>query len=841
MFEVHPFQARAAIRYLARHPIQCALAIAGIALGTAMVVAIELAQNSARASFAESLVGVFGQSTHRISARNGNVDEEILSTVRKYALDWFPLATVEKPVAFEHDGATLSTMLYGFDPLSLPAGQSVATANLGEFLTTPGTALLSPALKQQTGIKTGDQFTVKYAARDLELKLVGTLDGAQSSGAGKRFVTVDLATAQEILSMPGRLSYISLTAPAEGMERDLDALSAQLPSEVSISAHGRALHSAQALTRAFDTNLDALALLALVVGSFLIYNTMSYLVSQRQPLFARLRALGVTRSSLALQVMYEGWALALLGAILGCGLGLGLATLLLEPLATTLADHYSRTVAPELVLNSWVIVSVTAVVFIVASAATALPAWQASAAPPIVQALHSARVDDARRTAQQLAVVGVTAAFLGCLTLSFSQRSLEIGFVSLGLIVVGLMLVAPLLVGFLIRCVRLLPLGKASLGFRLGLAAARDAAPGLAPAIAAILGAVATGIGIGLMVASFRLAVFDWLEHLLKADIYISGSLAEQATLTEADAARLLSVPGVTTLSKVRRLESTWRGNSIDVTAYELPDQAKSGFQFVAGDADRVWSRWAALDTALISEPFAWHHQVTLGDWLEIETPRGTMSVQVDGIYRDYGNERGVVALDWQAYRHYWGDASAHGFGVYVDQTKNLDDVESNAAGMFAANTTVSVWSNAAIKAESMAVFDRTFMITDAITWLATIIAALATFNALLALNLQQRREHALLRATGVPIRSMRSMLYCQNGVISIITLSLALPLGLLIATLLIEIINVRSFGWSMALSVVPTALFTPVVLAMALTAVASVYPVENASRTPPARHLNDD
>ncbi|MGE4615682.1 MAG: ABC transporter permease, partial [Gammaproteobacteria bacterium] len=344
-------------------------------------------------------------------------------------------------------------------------------------------------------------------------------------------------------------------------------------------------------------------------------------------------------------------------------------------------------------------------------------------------------------------------------------------------------------------------------------------------------------------VASFRVSVSDWLDHLLRADLYVSQSFEGRAppVIGREIIDALLSRTDVSALSKVRRATVASEQGEIRVTAYELPPAARKGFRFLQGGAERVWSRWREGDVAIVSEPFAYRHELQVGDAVRLNTPSGPVAFEVAGVYSDYGSDQGVLAVSLARFRRHWRDARVHGLGIYPPAGTDHRVLKMEIERLLAQTTNLSVWSNAELKAQSLAVFDRTFTITEVLTVFATLIAALGVFNAMMALHLEREREYAVMQATGCSAAVMRRGLYTQALIVGVLAALFALPVGWGIALLLIEVINVRSFGWTMALHATFPALLLPAMFAIAAAIAASIYPAERVVRIDPAAALRDE
>ncbi|MEX2481916.1 MAG: FtsX-like permease family protein [Gammaproteobacteria bacterium] len=834
---------RASLRYLARHQLQCLLAITGIALGVAIVIGIQATQLAARAAFADALRGVFGQATHFVHAPAGSFDEAVLRRVRRLAPELQPTPVVAGSVRLPTAQGATSLRLVGIDPVSAAQSGRRSGFPIGPFMTEPGAAVLNQRTAERLGLSAGE--TLQLEAPRATLRLLSIIDGMPGAArVADDLLLVDIATAQEILGNAGRLSRIELHADnSAGAAHALARLVAGLPTTLELAHSERSTSGARELTRAFYTNLDALSLLALLVGAFMIYNTMAFLVVQRLDIFARLRALGVTRQAIARQVAGEALLLGAIGGALGNLLGYTLAAQLGAPLSQTLSDHYfaggldTTSWSPALAAGGFVLA------LSVSLEAAVQPARQAAALSPAQALSHSARETLGTQRSRWSAVAGLFAAVLGVVFLAFSSRSLLAGFAALGAVVVAAMLFVPHLVAALLHATDRLWAHRLPLPERLALKAGRRSLGRIGLAVAALMAATATSIGVGLMVDSFRDSVGNWLEQLLRADFYIAqeGTDLAQPLLDDEHVRALAAIDGVAAISRVRRLAVPGPRGGYRLAAYELPARARAGFRFIAGDAASAWPAWSRGDAVLISEPLAWHHDLDLHDRLRLETPTGVIERPIAGIYQDYGSERGVVALSWQLYTQRWQDERAHGVGVYTAAGRDRERLRSALEHATQTNPMLIVWSNAAIRERSLAVFDRTFAITDVLTLLAAVIAALGVFNALLALHLERAREYAMLRANGYGAAELRRTLYAQTLWVTLATILCAVPLGIGIAVMLIEVINVRSFGWSMQLGWHTDAIVVPALLALLAALAATVYPAERALRIAPAAALRNE
>lgn len=832
---------RATARHLLHHPWQFGLALLGIALGVAVVCAVQLTQASARQALQYAQRSLLGPATHRIEAADGALSEAAFVTLARRwpALSLAPVVTGE----VRRDGNPEQALrVVGIDPLAeLAAGGARQRLGPGldlvRFLGEPGASWLNATTARRLGLAPGDRLEVRVGQRVSSLTVAGVAPAARDGGPADDMLVMDIASAQEVLGTVGELSAIELALPARGGRSQAAELRASLPAGWRLEATRTRLAATREMTRAFDVNLTALSLLALLVGMFLIYNTASFLVLQRQPLFARLRALGVTRRELLVTLLTEATLLGFVGALAGLAFGRGIASALLAQVARTVNDLYYRVAITEVAGSPWLLASIGGV----GIAATLL-----AALPPILAVARADVVDAARlpasasTTSGALPLLAVACWGLGALLLLWPSRALLPGFGALFAFLLGAALLVPWLLAALTARVargRLSPpslLGLRMLGaygHRTGLAAA------------ALMAACATGIAITVMVASFRVSVTDWLAALLRADVYVSFATPGRsggdalATLRQ----RIAALPEVATTSAVTRTRAHTPDGPIDALAYDLPAAARPGFSFLAGDPREVWDAWDRSDSIIVTEAFAWRRGLAPGDSLRIATRQGDTAFRVAGIYRDYASERGSVAMSRITFLRHFNARDDDGLGVYAAPGVSAATLEEALRDALGGNAAVKLQSNAGIRELSLAVFDQTFRVTDLLRVLALGVAFVGIVSALLAQQMERMNDYALMRALGLSRLEIGRTVLLQTLAAGLVAATVAIPVGLVLAVLLIDVINVRSFGWTMDLHLPWKLLAGAWVSAVVAACLAAPGPAWLVTRQTPASVLRND
>jgi putative ABC transport system permease protein len=602
------------------------------------------------------------------------------------------------------------------------------------------------------------------------------------------------------------------------------------------------------MIRAFELNLSALSLLALIVGMFLIYNTITFSVVQRRTLLGTLRCVGVTRGQIAALVLLEAALISLVGALLGLILGVVLGRGLVGLVTQTINDLYFVVTVRDLAIEPAVLARGFTLGVLATLLSAAVPAFEAMLTPPRTVLRRSSAEDRARRLVPLLAGSGLLLIAGGVALLQLPAQAavggLVLAFSALFAIIIGAALLAPLLTVLFMRLVR--PGLGATFGL-LGRMAARDVEASLsrtAVAVAALMVAVSVTIGVGIMVGSFRQTVIAWLEHSLSADVYISApSNTANRTDTTIDldlVEQLAAVPGIAEVTRLRSVQvETASGPTTLVAVDAGAERGRQALRFIEGGDAATWAAWDA-GAVLISEPLAYRTGLGLGDKLTLRTDRGLRDFAIAGIYYDYTSDRGVIRLRYNAYRAAWDDPAISSLGLYAEPGVGVDALVERLRAT-AGGAGLVVGSNRALREGTLAIFDRTFAITAVLQLLATIVAFIGILSALMALQLERARELGMLRANGLTPGQLWGLVLGQTSLIGLTSGLLAVPLGLALALVLVHVINRRSFGWTLDLSLEPALFAQALAVALAAAVLAGIYPAFKMSRTSPAVALREE
>lgn len=822
--------ARASLRHFRRHPWQLILLLLGISLGVAVVATIEITTDSARHSFREAQLQIYGRATHRIQAQQ-SIPESLYVSQRREHSRW-QSAPVISSVVKTTGGENLLLQLIGVDPLREQgfrnqlgriSGGDIGFSNLQAL----PAVVMARSTAAEIGVGLNEPLPLVTANGTQTVTLVGLLED-EGDPRLQQLLLMDIGQAQQILGMEGYLSHIDLILDAD----EVAAVKAWLPDRVQLEATEAALSERAQLASALYFNLQALGLLALVVGLFLVFSSVSFSLSQRRPIFAQLRTLGLTVNELYRYLAIELLLIAVVGTLVGLLLGIALAQLLLGLMLNTLSDLYVTSPLSLLLLNP---LSLGKLV-LMGVGGCILAAWkpcqQLAHVPPASLQQRYLQEQNALQQSRQLGRYGVPALVLIALVLMLWQGSgLWGAFAGIAaLLLAGAWLMPVALNGLSHLLER--QLSGTQLGLRkpVLLMLIRDNRRNLSRtgiAAMALMIAISATVGIGGMVSSFRDAVQLWLTERLNADMYVSQTYVLpgiRKPLPPEFITDVAALEGIEAVATLRRTQLRVGGRPVSLYASELPSPMHPAYQFVTGDRDTIWQRLEQSHSLLISEPLANRMGLQTGDQLTLTTNLGEREFDVAGVYYDYGSDSGRILIPTNTFTQYWSE-SPYGLALYLADSGRLDDIEQMIRERWGWTLDLRLQRSSLLLQRSLEVFNRTFVITDVLRLLALVVAFVGILSSLLAIQLERQEEVSLLKAVGLNRLELVSLLLGQSLLLGLGAGLLAIPVGELLAWGLTHVVQLRAFGWSIPYQPDLANWFTALLLSVSAAGLASLYP----------------
>jgi putative ABC transport system permease protein len=796
------------LAYWRRHPIQTFLPCLGIAIGVGAVVAIDLGSRSTVSSFRRTMEQLEGRATHQILPGAGALDGRLAWQLKERP-DVAAAAPVLELVALAQE----PLRIYGIDPFAEAGIRQLGLDDLRgssdseflpRFLAEPGALVVSARFLRRQGLQVGDEFSLAVGAlRRSAFVLAELPEKAGNLEIPDNLALTDLATAQELAGRSD-VSRIDLILRPDA---DLDAIRVLLPEGAALSVPGGRTARLSTMLAALNANLRALSYLALFVSLFLIYNALLLAVLRRRPQLGVTRCLGATRRQVAGAWLIEASAMGLVGSALGCALGLAASRLTLHRLATTASDLYGYVQADTVEVVPEVFAKASIVGLVATVLAALWPAFEAMRTPP-AQTAHRGAVELAferhRAKAPWLALpfVAMLAASLG-----LSSPSPTWGYVAAVALALTAAVLAPPMAALLLDA------GGSGAGrwfgqvFALANRNLRTSMSRTGVALAALTVALSMSIAMGALVSSFRGELTQWIDQAVRADIYLTPAAARadrlSATLPEEMITELLARSSVVALDSYRGLPARI-GNFDTVVAGIETDvyQTRSLPMVIEGPRPAVLLERLRAGEVSLAETLMRRHDLHPGDTFDLTVEGISTEFSIAGVHRDYSSDRGVILMDRAPFERRFGTRQCNSIALYLRAGVDIDAEVEALQRDFAAAYALMIRSNRSLRDQALMVFERTFSVADVLERIGIAVAAVGILSALLAMMLERRRELATLRALGMTVRQLRAMLWIESTLMAALSWFFAVGAGTGLAWILLRVINVRSFGWSLPMGV---------------------------------------
>ncbi|MBK9949219.1 MAG: ABC transporter permease [Nitrospira sp.] len=859
------------LSHLRQWPLRTALTIGGVALGVSASVAVRTANVDVLSSFEQAVLTVAGPTTLEVAGGEAGLDERLITHLRTV-----PGVTTVSPVILQtavqmrRDQPEQAIQVLGLDLLAefntrgFRVSQPTTERQMLDMIH-PDSVFIGQKLATEWNLSVGDEVHLLIGTGSCRCRVAGILHGeSDQRSSWERLAVMDIAAAQVTFGMVGLVDRIDLvTDPNRSVDEVAENVRTVLPPHVTVERPVNRTSQVEQMISAFRLNLTVLSWVGLLVGMFLIYNTMAFAVAQRRREIGIYRAVGMTQGRVALLFLIEAGLFGILGGVVGSLAGMVLAQQLVALLSRTISDLYvpvSAGGSESLWAGPWFTMGVEGV--LIGCAVSMI-----GAIGPSVDASRTATVRALApgdyEASQQLRVGRL--ALMGCALLGLAgflswpgpiQGVPILGYMATLCLLAGLACLAPL-------CVTRGSGHHRSIGPTTGLPgvmrtiavehASRN--PGRnGVTVSAFMVGLAIMIGVLVMVRSFRHTVEVWVADTVLADVVVAPSLWLRGTeigtvgrsLPPAWTTILSSIPEVAAVDTYRDVRITVQGHRVAVVSRDLRLHAQwSQYLVRNGDSSEQLNRAAEIGGLLVSEVLADRLGVREGSVLDIMTPSGVRRFPIVAVFYDYSTDGGKLLMDRTLYQSLWHDEFVTVFPVYLHERASLDRVRARITEQLSVVTKGGlpplVISNTELRKEILEIFDRTFLLTYVLEAIAVVIAMLGIVNTLITSVLERRREFATLRAIGGSSGQIQQLVLWEAIYLGAIGIVLGLIGGGLLSLLLIKVINKQSFGWSIQMIIPIGSLLQAVALAVLATLVAGYFPARWAARQPVVEGLRDE
>jgi putative ABC transport system permease protein len=834
---------RVILRQLPRHPMLALLGLLSIALGVAVVGAIHLANQSANNAFRQTVSLVAGEADLEI---RGRIPDQLLPQVASVpgirsatpAVEWIGLAP-GIPGGY--------VRILGIDPfssgtlrpftLSAPDG---GPPDLEAWLREPDAVAVFPAF-MESGVA-GD-IIVQAPSGSKPLRVEFLLEPADSVDRGDpRLLAMDIAWAQEAGDLLGYLTSIQVELEQTANREEVAAaLREILPGDVSVQTPLGRTRQTEGMLASFQLNLTALSMVSLLVGCYLIFNTVSASVVRRRTEIGVLRSLGTPTSWIRAIFLLEAAVVGFVGSVLGIVAALPLANILTGFVAQTISSLYVLMSIEKLAISPWMFVGG----LLLGTGASVVSAWIPSREALDVdprEVLHPGHLEEKQAP---LGVVwfwsglGLLACAAATGWFALGQSWGVLGFAAAFLVVAGFSLLVPLLLRQLSALVAR-PLLNVSAPLSLGWQNLGRAIRRNSVTIAALAAALAMLVSISVMIHSFRGSVDSWMNRTLVADVFFAPAANEIAGTGQFLPPDLLkeleSLADVAEIATFREIQIEFAEELSSLGIFS--GRARGSFDFLGGNGGQKNAAMLQPRHVAVSESFATRFGIRDGAVITLPMPAGETGFTVAGVFRDYTRDSGTVMISLENYLAAGGENRPQSAGVFLQAGSAPAQVLSFLEAWSEKAVPLSIYENKELKKRVGEIFDQTFAVTGVLRLIAIVVAVTGVFFGLGILVNERAREIGVLRAIGASRPQVLRTVLAEAAGIGLAASVVGLLSGAGLSLVLTYVINKAFFGWSVDLSYPLDFLVWVPAWVISASILAALWPALRAASTRPAEAL---
>jgi putative ABC transport system permease protein len=816
------------------------LSVVGVALGIGLFIGVKVASDRAISSFESDIKGLNSGANYEISDTSGiDFDERVYPAAAAAEKNSFPVLKAAAYLPGLKDAIDING-IYTVKSIGRMRGVNADPHDMENFYRTLNGILVTNDFAVRHAIKKNDTLRAVVYDREYTLKVTGMVE---SGSMPSSTAIMDLGNFQEYFGRTGFLSRIDLFTD----DKTAGSVQKILPPSLSIEKKKLLVENQKSLLASFRYNLQFVSLIAILVGVFLLYNTIFISVIKRRTEIGILRALGADKKTVIMLFIIHGTLLGLVGSLFGLLLGQFAAYFSVIAVSKTITSMYSAISITDYFIGKGDVVSALLLGFCISLAASLLPSFEASRIRPNESA-KAGTFEAGYKTRRKLfTLIGVILIIMGLAGAYIDYRAMPFSFPALAyvgilLILLGFTFSAPL---YFSTVLKMFKKPAAALGVTATLAWGEMRGSTYRFSVALMSVAISTSLIIALfiLIFSFRNSLKLWIDRNIAADIYVKPiSCASNFCffpLSDDISSIVKSFPEVNGIDRFRTLNLDFHGRKIVAGFWDLAAQTLYAPHYHDTETQKRDTELLYGQQVSISNYLSNKYGLKPGDSIELRTPAGNRSFTIYSTFSSYSTTSGFIYLDRKWLKKYWGLDDATQIAVYLNSGVDIDSFAAKLREALSHRYSVEVIDNQELREKVLAIFNKSFSITYAIELISIIVSLIGVVNTLLALVLERKREISIIRYLGGSWRQIERMLILSAGVVGISGIAMGALIGPIMSGIFILVINKISFGWEIRFSI-PALYLTAVILVLLVsTLAAGLIPARVARRTDPKRYIS--
>jgi len=778
-----------ALRNLKEEKLFSLISIFGVALGVGLFLSILNSTQSAIKSMSSDIEKLNPIANYEINDKFGKpFDESIIKILNGKQIRNYPLIKINA----QSERERLVIPIFAIDSLKVIKNSNIditdSNLDLQSFFQKQNAIFITDDIAKRLKVKVSDELFLNVDGTK-KFFVAGIIDSEQVPSG----IYQDIGNFQEEFKFFGKVLRIDVNLEQE----QVDELKSLLPANLLLQKKSVLIKNQGEILKSFKMNLYFISSIAFLVGFFMLFNTIFITVVKKREQIGTLRALGSSKLQILFLFIFQSLFLGILGSVLGLLLGQILSiyssAVVEETISTIFKPVYIKNIFS---FNSYSFYAVFLGICI-SLLSSVFPAIEAARVNPVETVRRGTFELKFKKYYKIWFLVGLFFIGLGILFSFFDyyynvSEYPYLSYVGVFFILIGFCAAAFLYLEKLILFVeKFLKKIFKTAGF-ISFADIFSSSYRFAIALISVAISMALVISMVTLIDSFKISLTKWIDNNLRADIFIKSASCSSnfcfEPLDENILYKIKTVDGVEAVSTFRAMPGTFKGKEILLGF---------GEEKVVKKYHNGIDNFEVTKSVAVSEYFKIRYGLKVGDFIEIDTPKGKGKFKIREIFTSYSTVNGFIIFDNSFQKRYWDELKFTQVSIYLKKGVDSDSVISKLENLINQDGSLDIFNNDVIRKKVIKIFDKSFAITYAIQGIALIVSLLGVGNMLYAVALERRKEISILKYLGANNILLSKIYTLSAAVIGFFGVFYGVLLGSVLSVIIIKVVNTKSFGWS--------------------------------------------
>ncbi len=767
------------------------LSIFGVALGIGLFIGVKVASDRAIKSFEADIRGINRYANYEILDMSGiDFDEKIYPAVRELEENSWPVLKVTGYLPDPKETIDIEG-IYTVKMIGLLGGPRDVKYDVEKFYRNVNGVMITKKLSDAHSLARGATIRAFVYDRGYPLKVIDILD---TEYLRANTAVIDIGNFQEYFHKEGYVSRIDLSTD----EKTAAEIQKILPKNLVAEKKEEVIKNRRSVVSSFRYNLQFVSLIAVLVGIFLLYNTVFISVIKRRTEIGILRGLGTDKKTVVMLFLMQGALLGSAGSVLGIILGQVTAYFAVFAVKKTISTMYGAISISDYFITGGDALLAFVLGILISLVASAVPALESSRIRPNESSKEGSFEGKYKGYLKIFSLFGLALIAFGGIMSWIDYRSAPFDFPFLAysgilFIILGFSFVSPYYLSVIVRIFRNV---SPKIFMATGKITAGDMSGNIYRFSVALMSVAISGaliIALLTLIFSFRSSLIQWIHRNISSDVYIKPSSCISNfcffAISDGLVKTIEGLPEVAGVDRFRTLYIDFQGRKVVAGFGDTEVQKKFS---LPGNEERTGTGREVGISNYLSVKYG----LKRGDFIELKTPRGEETFMVRDTFSSYSTTSGFIYADRKWLKEFWGLDDATQLGIYLKKGVDAGGFIRKLEARLLPAYSVDIMNNEELRAKVLSIFNKTFAITYAIELISIVVSLIGVINTLLALVFERKREISIMRYLGGSWKQIRSMLILSAGIIGVGGILLGTVMGLLMSLIFINVINKVSFGW---------------------------------------------